>query len=43
MQHRGDDALWNGEKGAGGISWAERSSLMGPLRGVIDAADEAGR
>jgi SAM-dependent methyltransferase len=38
----GDDALWNGESGAGGISWVERSR-MGPLRGVIDAADASGR
>jgi SAM-dependent methyltransferase len=37
-----DDPLWNGEKGAGGISWIERSR-MGPLRGVIDAADVVGR
>jgi SAM-dependent methyltransferase len=38
----GDDALWNGEDGAGGISWVDRSR-MGPLRGVIDAADDCGR
>jgi SAM-dependent methyltransferase len=37
-----DDSLWNGDKGAGGISWVERSR-MGPLRGVIDAADTIGR
>lgn len=36
------DALWNGERGAGGLSWAERSR-MGPLRGVIDSADVIGR
>ncbi len=36
------DLLWNGERGAGGISWIDRSR-MGPLRGVIDAADESGR
>lgn len=41
MQTR-DDSLWNGEGGAGGISWAERSR-MGLLRGVIDAADRSGR
>lgn len=40
--HRRDDALWNGEDGAGGISWVDRSR-MGLLRGVIDAADESGR
>jgi SAM-dependent methyltransferase len=39
---RSCDALWNGEKGAGGISWLDRSR-MGLLRGVIDAADERGR
>jgi ubiquinone/menaquinone biosynthesis C-methylase UbiE len=39
---RYDEALWNGEQGAGGISWVDRSR-MGPLRGVIDAADAAGR
>jgi ubiquinone/menaquinone biosynthesis C-methylase UbiE len=39
---RNDERLWNGEEGAGGISWADRSR-MGPLRGVIDAADTAGR
>lgn len=37
-----EDSLWNGEQGAGGISWADRSR-MGPLRGVIDAADLVGR
>lgn len=37
-----DNSLWNGDKGAGGISWVERSR-MGPLRGVIDAADASGR
>lgn len=37
-----ENALWNGERGAGGISWADRSR-MGLLRGVIDAADETGR
>jgi ubiquinone/menaquinone biosynthesis C-methylase UbiE len=37
-----EDGLWNGERGAGGISWADRSR-MGPLRGVIDAADSTGR
>jgi ubiquinone/menaquinone biosynthesis C-methylase UbiE len=37
-----DNSLWNGDKGAGGISWVERSR-MGPLRGVIDAADAKGR
>jgi ubiquinone/menaquinone biosynthesis C-methylase UbiE len=36
------EALWNGDEGAGGISWVERSQ-MGPLRGVIDAADHSGR
>lgn len=36
------DDLWNGERGAGGISWVDRSR-MGPLRGVIDAADASGR
>jgi SAM-dependent methyltransferase len=36
------ECLWNGEVGAGGISWADRSQ-MGPLRGVIDAADLVGR
>lgn len=36
------ERLWNGEVGAGGISWADRSR-MGPLRGVIDAADSVGR
>lgn len=41
MQTR-DDSVWDGEAGAGGISWAERSR-MGPLRGVIDAADRSGR
>ncbi len=40
--HPADDTLWNGEEGAGGISWVDRSR-MGPLRGVIDAADSAGR
>ncbi len=39
---RDDDALWNGEQGAGGISWSDRSS-MGLLRGVIDPADLSGR
>ncbi|HKU67804.1 MAG TPA: class I SAM-dependent methyltransferase [Candidatus Baltobacteraceae bacterium] len=39
---RAEDALWNGEAGAGGISWVDRSR-MGPLRGVIDAADATGR
>lgn len=39
---RDDDVLWNGEQGAGGISWADRSR-MGLLRGVIDAADIPGR
>lgn len=39
--HERDD-LWNGERGAGGISWFDRSR-MGPLRGVIDAADASGR
>lgn len=39
---RDDDSLWNGELGAGGISWADRSG-MGLLRGVIDAADTTGR
>lgn len=42
MQHANEDALWNGDLGAGGISWAQRSK-MGPLRGVIDAADTVGR
>ncbi len=42
MTPRENDALWNGEKGAGGISWADRSQ-MGLLRGVIDAADISGR
>jgi ubiquinone/menaquinone biosynthesis C-methylase UbiE len=42
MRLRDDDALWNGEQGAGGISWADRSR-MGPLRGVIDAGDASGR
>ena len=32
---RAEDALWNGEAGAGGISWVDRSR-MGPLRGVIE-------
>jgi ubiquinone/menaquinone biosynthesis C-methylase UbiE len=41
MEHE-RDALWNGDKGAGGLSWADRSR-MGPLRGVIDAADLIGR
>lgn len=40
--HPSDDSLWNGDKGAGGISWIERSR-MGPLRGVIDAGDTVGR
>lgn len=39
---RDDDVLWNGERGAGGISWADRSR-MGLLRGVIDAGDSSGR
>lgn len=38
----GDEVLWNGERGAGGISWADRRRL-GLLRGVIDAADQSGR
>lgn len=42
MQQLYDDPLWNGEAGAGGISWIDRSR-MGPLRGVIDAADDGGR
>lgn len=42
MSPRNDDALWNGEQGAGGISWADRSR-MGLLRGVMDPADESGR
>jgi SAM-dependent methyltransferase len=37
-----DDELWNGEDGAGGVSWRDRSR-MGPLRGVLDFADEAGQ
>jgi ubiquinone/menaquinone biosynthesis C-methylase UbiE len=37
-----DHELWNGERGTGGISWEERSR-MGPLRGVLDAADAIGR
>lgn len=37
-----EETLWNGDRGAGGISWADRSR-MGPLRGVIDAADRTGR
>lgn len=40
--HLHDDVIWNGEKGAGGISWADRSR-MGRLRGVIDPADASGR
>jgi SAM-dependent methyltransferase len=39
---RRDDGLWNGEHGAGGMSWVDRSR-MGPLRGVLDFADEPGR
>lgn len=42
MDRSTDESLWNGENGAGGISWIERSR-MGPLRGVIDAADMLGR
>ena len=42
MSSSRDNALWNGDEGAGGISWVERSR-MGPLRGVIDAADATGR
>lgn len=42
MNSSHDRSLWNGDKGAGGISWAERSG-MGLLRGVIDAADAVGR
>lgn len=42
MDRSPDDSLWNGDKGAGGISWVDRSR-MGPLRGVIDAADTTGR
>jgi SAM-dependent methyltransferase len=36
------DPLWSGERGYGGISWADRSR-MGPLRGVIDEGDTGGR
>lgn len=38
----GEEMLWNGECGAGGVSWADRSR-MGLLRGVIDAADHNGQ
>jgi len=33
-----DDPQFNGRDGRGGITWAHRSA-MGPLRGVLDAAD----
>jgi SAM-dependent methyltransferase len=44
MAHKAlaEHPLWNGEQGAGGISWVDRSQ-MGPIRGVIDAADGNGR
>lgn len=36
------DPLWDGQEGRGGLTWARRSA-MGPLRGVLDAADDSGR
>lgn len=36
------DPLWDGHEGRGGLTWARRSA-MGPLQGVLDAADDSGK